>query len=110
MAVEARKRIEREYEGEFRAVTKHYNRFIQLCVLTDILGNEVKGGSADIIVSPDCGFAKVELYVDDIVFDYGREHPFFEYIKNADFLRFSKSKHDGLKIEYGVNDLWVDAV
>ena len=67
--------------------------------------------SVNIIIDPEANRnAEISLCIDEVIFDFGREHPFFEYIKNADYLRFSKSKHDGLKIEYGVHDVWEESV
>lgn len=82
-------------------------RFYLLCKLADELGEEFDAEDVQIGTDPTRGFVSIDVF--DIEFSNGRSHYFFEHIKAADFLSFSKSKNNMLRIQFGVNGLWVRA-
>lgn len=80
-------------------------KFEKLCELADLLDEEF--GAKDIQVRSEENFGVVSVDLFDVEFSRGRSHPFFEYIKSADFLNFSKGGEDTLRIQFGVRDLWL---
>ena len=84
-------------------------KFLHLCELADILGDEFGAEEIQIIAEPSGLHGLVFIDTDEVIFDNGRSHQFFEYLKSADLLGFSKTKTGMLRIRLGVKDLWVRA-
>lgn len=84
-------------------------RFITLCELADILDDEFCADKIQINVEPNGKHGVICVDTDEVVFEHGRSHKFFEFVKSADFLSFSKTKSGMLRVSFGVKDLWVSA-
>lgn len=84
-------------------------RFMTLCELADILDEEFCADGVQISAEPNGKHGVICVDTDEVVFEYGRSHKFFEFVKSADFLSFSKTKSGMLRISFGVKDLWVRA-
>ena len=94
-------------KGRYILSVEAYTRFSRLCGLVDELASEFPGSFVKFKVLPELLDATVSVLVDDIEFQDGRSHPFFERIKDADSLTFVKSKADNkLEIKLGVYNLW----
>jgi hypothetical protein len=84
-----------------------FDRLLSLCDFADAFAEEILADSIDIKLSPDNVTCTVFVNTDEIIFEHGRSHVFFERIKAADFLGFSKGKKGMLQMRFGVNNLWV---
>lgn len=98
--------VEREPHG-YKIDTDVQKKFIALCELADVLDGEFNAEGVQINIEPSGVHGVVFVDVYDVVFEYGRTHRFFELVKSADFLSFSKTKSGMLRISFGVKDLWV---
>lgn len=85
-----------------------YDRMYELAELADGIAIEFDAVDGGIYMDVDSGESFYYVEVFDIVLQNGRNHPFYDAVKNADFLRFS-SKKDNIIIKFGVNGLWVRA-
>lgn len=81
-------------EGQFAKLMK-------LCEFVDLCGEEL--GVEDMTI--DAGLGRISLKMFDVVFDHGTTHPFFSYIKYAEYLSFKK-ENDGICLTMGVERLW----
>lgn len=95
-----------EHDKQLNQVAK--DKLLMLCNLADLLEKEFNASEVHISVDPDEGHGVLAVDMPDVVFEFGRSHQFFEYIRVTDFLRFTKTKTGELRIYFGVNDLWVD--
>jgi len=84
-------------------------RFMTLCELADILDEEFCADGIQINAEPNGKHGVICVDTDEVLFEHGRSHKFFEYVKSADFLSFSKTKSGMLRFSFGVKDLWVRA-
>lgn len=82
-------------------------RFFLLCELADILDEEFCADRIQINAEPNGRHGVICVDTDEVLFEHGRSHKFFEYVKSADFLSFSKTKSGMLRVSFGVKDLWV---
>lgn len=80
-------------------------KYINLAELADALIDEFGADNIflDAASETDDGFIYVDT--DEVIFEHGRTHPFFEYIKSADFLNFLKGDNGSLRIKFGVKGL-----
>ncbi|WP_196032331.1 hypothetical protein [Flavonifractor plautii] len=83
-------------------------RFLRLCELADVLGEEFGTEQIRVNIDNETSDGVICVDTDDLVFEYGRSHPFYEYIKQSDFLHFSKTKSGMLRTCFGVRGLWVE--
>lgn len=93
----------------YKVDTDAQKRFMTLCELADILDEEFCAGGIQINADPNGKHGVICVDTDEVVFEHGRSHKFFEFVKSADFLSFSKTKSGMLRISFGVKDLWVRA-
>lgn len=84
-------------------------KFYSLCELADIIDEEFGSDKIRIGVDDSGTYGVISVDTDEVVFENGRSHQFFEYLKFADFLSFSKTKSGLLRIQFGVKNLWVRA-
>lgn len=84
-------------------------RFMTLCTLADILDEEFCADRIQINAEPNGEHGAICVDTAEVLFEHGRSHMFFELVKSADFLSFSKTKSGMLRISFGVKDLWVRA-
>jgi len=85
-----------------------YQRFLTLCELADALNEEFGVDEIQIDMMPGASCGSVVIETDEFIFEHGRTHPFFEYIKAADSMSFSKSNTGSLRLRLVVKDLWVE--
>jgi len=98
---------EAKYKAEYAINAEAYERLMNLCELADMLFEEFSADPIDIQISMSQAYGAILIYTDDLIFKRGRSHPFFTSIKDADFLKFSKSDSGMLQTKFGVNNLWV---
>jgi len=96
-----------KYEDKYDLNAEQHRKILCLCRLVDTLSDEFSASAIDIQVAPNDVCGAIHLYTDELIFEHGRSHQFFDDIKEADFLSFSKSKSGELQLRFGVNDLWV---
>nr|DAX24621.1 MAG TPA: hypothetical protein [Caudoviricetes sp.] len=94
-------------EKGVRVNTDSEARLFRLCDLADLLDDEFGSENIQVSVKPSELHGVVCVDTDEVLFDGGRSHLFFEYLKSSDFLHFSKTKSGMLRICFGVKDLWV---
>ena len=95
-----------KYKEKFKLNVESYDRLFKLCELAEILYKEFSAEDTEIKAFPEEINGEIIIVVEELVFDLGRSHQFFNYIKEADFLNFSKTTDGFLKISFGVYDLW----
>ena len=100
---------EAEYADEYTVNRGSFRRLLRLCDLTDKLSSEFSVCSVQILALPEDIHATLCFHTDELIFGQGRSHPFFDCIKDADFLGFSKAEDGMLKVSFGICDLWVAA-
>ena len=95
----------KEYKEKFKLNVESYDRLFKLCKLAEILSEEFVAERVEVKARPEEVNGEVNILMDELIFEHGRSHEFFDCIKEADFLNFSKV--DGLlKVSFGVYDLW----
>lgn len=83
------------------------SRLFRLCELADLLADEFGSEEIQVSVKPSELHGVICIDTDEVMFDAGRSHQFFEYLKSSDFLHFSKTKSGMLRVCFSVKDLWV---
>ena len=106
--VVANKTLDRIDSDGFCLCAEAKAKLLQLCELADML-NEEFGASNGVTLSVDPSrlHGAIFIDVDEVVFNNGISHEFFKYIRGSDFLCFTKSPSDMVRIQFGVKDLWV---
>ena len=82
-------------------------RAARLCDLAEMLGEEF--GAVDFAAMVSNITESLTLSVDapEVTFEWGRSHPFFKKIPDADRVVFSKIKNEnGVKVSLIINDIW----
>lgn len=97
------KYIKRGFKTKIEAETK----LLRLCELADLLKDEFDAEEVKVGVNPSEMYGIICVETDEVIFEDGRSHQFFDYLKLSDFLHFSKSDSGMLRICFGVKDLWV---
>ena len=82
-------------------------KYIKLAELADILVEEFGSSKVTMDAASDLTDGIIHFDTDEVIFEHGRSHPFYEYIKSSDFLSFSNAGNDQLRITFGVKDLVV---
>lgn len=80
-------------------------RYIHLAELTDVLIEEFGSSKVSLDAASEMDHGFIHFDTDELIFEHGRSHPFYEYIKSSDFLSFSNPGNDQLRITYGVKNL-----
>lgn len=93
--------------GKYELVEPAKTRFLSLCDLADMMDEEFGSDDISIEVEPTGLSGTICFDTDEVTFEYGQSHPFFQYIRCADLVRFSKSEDSMLRIQFIVKDLWV---
>lgn len=96
-----------QFSGKHKLDEAARDRFLTLCDLTEIIADEFGAEEIQFRIKPEDQCGEIFFETDEFIFENGRSHPFFEYIKAADFLNISKAKSGMLKVRFGVKDLWV---
>jgi hypothetical protein len=97
-----------EYSGKYTLNYEGYKKMLYLCELFDLMAEELSAEAFALRMTPEERFSGTMTFeVDDLILLNGRKHTFFDSVKCADRLKFSKSKSEALQIEFTVNDLWV---
>ena len=95
-----------EYPGEYALSESGVRKMVQLCGLVDLLAAQCDSDDAFFEVSPSDLHGSVVIHVDDLVFERGRSHPFFELVRNADALSFRSVNGEILEVRFTVQNLW----
>jgi hypothetical protein len=97
-----------EYGGKYCINTEAYQRLLRLCDFADAFAKDCLADTVGINAIPSQLSGTVYINTDEVIFEHGRSHMFFDRIKDADFLGFSKAKNGMLQVRFGVNNLWVE--
>ena len=98
---------EKAYCGVYSTQPDAKERLMHLCDLADSLGDEFDLEDLYFTVDPKIRHGYLHLEVIDIVFSNGRSHYFFDGVKDADFIGFEKAPSGNLRLNLGVENLWV---
>ena len=77
-------------------------KLVRLCELVDVLNDEEGVEQVAVAYEKNPSLISFIIDVDELVFQNGRAHSFFEYIKSANVMSFSKSSNDGISVKLGV--------
>lgn len=91
----------------FRVQKESATNFIVLSELADILLREFGTQKVTLDAASELNDGTIFVDTDEVIFENGCSHPFFKYIKYADFLTFSKTSDGLLRVAFGVKDLVV---
>lgn len=107
-ATNAAKTVE-NFENRLQNWTPQKEAIAKFLILGEFADKiEEEFGANDISVAIDASTmtGKIAVTMDEIVLESGRTHPFFQYIKAADRVRFS-NQNGALLIRLYVDRLWV---
>ena len=90
-----------EFFGRYILNEGQFAKLMTLCEFVDLYGAEL--GVKKMTIDANLGRISLEMF--DVIFDCGVTHPFFSYIKNAEYLSFKKA-NDGICVTLGVERLW----
>lgn len=91
----------------FRVRREAAANFIVLSELADVLAQEFGAKRVRLDAASETDAGTIFVDTDEVIFEKGCSHPFFEYIKYAEFLNFSETSDGSLRITFGVKDLVV---
>jgi len=81
--------------------------FIVLGELADVLVQEFGAKRVRLDAASESDAGTILVDTDEVIFEKGCSHPFFEHIKYAEFLNFSETPDGLLRVKFGVRDLVV---
>ena len=94
------------YSGVYDLNDNALHRLYSLCNLMDSLADEFGADEVQYTVDPNRRHGYIHVELTDLEFSGGRNHYFFNGIKDADYIGFETS-HGNLKVNVGVEHLWV---
>lgn len=107
-AMELLETLCRNIPSGLRVRTEAAANFIVLSELADILVREFGAKRVRLDAASEEDDGTISVDTDEVTFERGCSHPFFEYIKYADFLNFLETSDGLLRVTFGVKDLVVD--
>lgn len=102
-------KIKKEYGANHTVGAAMHDRLCKACALTDEIVPELDDGKVEICVDKPENRLRIIILCEDVIFEHGRTHKFFDLIKFVDSFSFSKRKNDCLQITLNFDGLWEDA-
>lgn len=94
-----------QFRNHWVVSEKHRNSLKASCALIDRLVSEFDCESVEADINDDTLKLTVSIVCPDIVLEYGRTHPFFTLIQNAESFSFS-AVEDSIRVDFVFAGLW----